>query len=78
MSSTRWLFNAFKYSSVPGINITVAYAGYRQYQHNHSIIKSLPADQQRLFAGSEKIGNSGDALAVFNERAYTRITHTKD
>lgn len=80
MSSSRLFFNLFKFTAIPGVNIGVAYMGYMQYQRNCALVSAMSAERQRFFSEQPvaKLGNSGDALAAFNERAMTRITHSKD
>lgn len=72
MSSTRWIVNTLKFTSIAGANLTMVGLALEQNRRNQEIIKNMPEAERAMLAQDpvNKLGNSGDALAVFNERLH--------
>ncbi len=70
MSSTRRAFEALKITVIASSNMAVTYMGVKQFRHNQERFNQLPAEVKAKFMADPKnnIGNSGDAMAVFNSR----------
>jgi len=72
MSSTRRIVGVLKITSIASINLGIVYAGVREHRRHQEIARSLPEEERVKFAADplNQIGNSGDAMAVFNSRTH--------
>ncbi len=72
MSSTRWIVSTLKMSSIAAVNIGAVSWGLEQYRHNQEIVRNMLEAQREMLAQNpvNQYANSGDALAVFNERMH--------